>query len=62
MKPEKPNYCEACSRAIELSFHHLVPKKVHNKSSIQKIHDGIELDHYGVWVRVCRQIKLNFSA
>lgn len=52
MKPEKPECCETCGRSVVLSFHHLIPKKVHNKSSIKRIHLDINFDHYGIWV--CR--------
>ncbi len=50
MKPVKPDCCETCGRSIELSFHHLVPKKVHSKPAIQKLHAEKALDHYGIWV------------
>ena len=50
MKSIKPDCCETCRRSIELSFHHLVPKKVHNKPAIQKLHAEKSLDHYGIWV------------
>ena len=52
MKPEKPSCCETCNRIVALSFHHLIPKKVHKKASIKKLHGGIDFDHHGVWV--CR--------
>lgn len=50
MKPIKPDCCETCGRSIELSFHHLIPKKVHNKPTIQKLHAEKSLDHYGIWM------------
>jgi len=50
MKPIKPNECQACKRELELTFHHLVPKKMHDKPPVIKQHDGVDFDHYGIWL------------
>ncbi len=50
MKPEKPNTCSLCKREVELSFHHLVPKKMHDKRWVVQKHADKELIHYGIWV------------
>jgi len=50
MKAIKPSECSLCERDLALHFHHLVPKKMHDKRKIQSLHEGIELIHYGTWV------------
>lgn len=52
MKAEKPLGCSLCNRGLELHFHHLVPKKMHEKRKILALHDGLELIHYGAWLCV----------
>ncbi len=49
-KPHKPDRCETCQREVELTFHHLVPKKMHTKKPILRLHEEIDLMHYGSWV------------
>lgn len=50
MKPEKPNVCSTCRRSVDLSFHHLIPKKMHSKRWVKEKHAEIDLIHYGIWV------------
>lgn len=50
MKAAKTDHCELCSRQVELTFHHLIPKKMHNKRPIKKRYEQDYLDHYGVWI------------
>lgn len=50
MKPEKPKGCELCHRPLKLHFHHLIPKKMHNKRFVRKNYDQEYLDHYGIWL------------
>lgn len=50
MKPEKLENCELCFRNIQLTFHHLVPKKFQNKRVILSKFPQIDLIHYGVWL------------
>lgn len=54
MKPVKPDSCSLCKRELdiisELGFHHLIPKKVHDKRWVKEKHPELDLDHYGIWV------------
>lgn len=50
MKTEKTECCQLCARVQSLHFHHLVPRKLHNKRVIQALHADKELIHYGIWV------------
>lgn len=45
--------CELCKReGIELTFHHLVPKKTHKKVYVRKLHADKNLNTYGV--NICK--------
>lgn len=50
MKKSKPNNCVLCKRNQDLTFHHLVPKKMHNKRAIKRKYDPDYLYAYGIWV------------
>jgi|SRR6056300_1577619 hypothetical protein len=50
MKPERPSSCTSCERELPLTFHHLVPKKMHEKYAVKQLHGEKELIHYGVWL------------
>lgn len=50
MKPEFPVLCETCKRDLPLSFHHLIPKKMHDKRVIQSVHPEIDFANYGIWI------------
>ena len=50
MKPEKSDTCQSCQRELALTFHHLVPKKMHDKHAVKQLHGDRELIHYGVWL------------
>ncbi|UKN02302.1 hypothetical protein K6119_02055 [Paracrocinitomix mangrovi] len=50
MKPDKNDQCSLCEREKELSFHHLIPKKMHKKKQVIKAFSDIDFDHYGIWV------------
>lgn len=42
-------HCELCKRENqELTFHHLVPKKTHKKSYVQKLHSDKDLNTFGI--------------
>ena len=47
----KPSQCELCERQIGLTFHHLIPRKVHRRPRFKKHYDAEALNR-GVWV--CR--------
>lgn len=43
--------CELCGRSdLKLTFHHLVPRKMHGKKYITKLHPEIDLNTYGIMV------------
>ena len=43
------NACELCQRAnMKLTFHHLIPRKMHSKKYVQKVHPNIELNRHGI--------------
>lgn len=45
--------CELCKREnIELTFHHLIPKKAHKKSFVRKLHSDKDLNTYGI--NICK--------
>ena len=47
-----PTQCTFCLRAVELTFHHLIPRKVHRRTFFRK-HVDREALNRGIWV--CRQ-------
>jgi ribosomal protein L37AE/L43A len=50
MKPEKKSACEFCKRDVELTFHHLIPKKMHQKGWVIKKYADVDLIHHGIWL------------
>ena len=43
--------CELCERTnMKLTFHHLIPRKMHDKKYIQKLHPTIEFNRYGIYL------------
>lgn len=63
MKPDKPDSCEFCQRHLKLTFHHLVPKKVHKDRRVLKLFPDIDLIHYGIWLCVAchKHLHQNFN-
>lgn len=63
MKPPQPTACTLCGRDKPLTFHHLIPRKVHGKRHWRANHSREELARNGIWVcRLChRQIHRFFS-
>lgn len=49
-KGVKPGECETCKREVELTFHHLIPKKMQSKKPVLRLHASIDMVHYGIWV------------
>ena len=45
-----PENCELCNRSITLTFHHLIPKKVHKRRDIQEMFSKEECQQRGLWV------------
>ena len=47
------DYCELCTRNnLKLTFHHLIPKKMHKKKYVLKIHPNKDFNKYGIVVCV----------
>lgn len=45
----KGDKCELCNRmGVKLTFHHLIPRKMHGKQYIEKHFPDIDLNHYGI--------------
>jgi len=47
----KPASCQLCQRHIGLTFHHLIPRKVHSRPRFKKAYSREQLNQ-GVWL--CR--------
>ena len=46
----QPDACELCSRAVRLTFHHLVPRKVHKRTRFIRTHGKDEMRSKGLWL------------
>jgi 5-methylcytosine-specific restriction endonuclease McrA len=46
----KIDKCELCGRINYLNFHHLIPKKLHNKKAILRFHKKKFLKQYGIFI------------
>ncbi len=44
--------CACCGRVVALTFHHLIPKKVHRRKGFRK---RFSKDQLNVGVRICRK-------
>ncbi|RZM76119.1 hypothetical protein [Leptolyngbya iicbica] len=45
--------CPLCGRSLKLTFHHLIPKKLHRRTRFKKAYSKAELNQ-GVWIcRLC---------
>jgi hypothetical protein len=40
--------CKLCEREQDLTFHHLIPKKAHNKSRVKRMHTKEYMVHEGI--------------
>lgn len=47
----KTGCCELCGRATELTFHHLIPRKVHRRNFFRK---QVERERLAAGIDVCR--------
>ncbi len=48
----KPEQCELCQRQLALTYHHLIPRKMHRRTYFRKNFDKAELAK-GIWI--CRK-------
>jgi hypothetical protein len=64
-RPPRPadSCCTLCGQPLPLSFHHLIPRKVHAQRWVRLRHDAARLDHDGIWIcRPCHDfLHGNFS-
>lgn len=49
-KKPKAKHCELCERNKPLSFHHLIPKKNHNRNYFEKTFAKEDMKTRGVWL------------
>ena len=49
---QQPQHCQLCQRLVPLTFHHLIPRKVHRRTYFRKHYDKAGLNT-GIWV--CRR-------
>jgi len=63
VKPVKKERCEFCERVLDLTYHHLIPKKTHKLRRIKERFSKCELNDNGVWLCVdChKKIHKTFS-
>ena len=53
MATDRFGECPLCGRWLDLTFHHLIPKKLHRRTRFKKNYSKAELNQ-GVWVcRLC---------
>ena len=52
MTEAKPDQCQLCERPTRLTYHHLIPKKMHRRTRFQKHYGRDELNR-GIWI--CRK-------
>jgi len=62
-KRPAPERCELCGRIKPLTFHHLIPRSLHKKRTVQARFDKTERVSRGLWIcRLChRQIHRLYS-
>jgi len=54
-RKQRPEHCATCGRATALTFHHLIPRKLHRRPRFRRRYDRAELAR-GVHVcRVCHR-------
>lgn len=52
MKRSKHGTCPLCQRECSLTFHHLIPRKLHRRTHFRKHYDREQLN---IGVNICRQ-------
>lgn len=54
LRPTQSDACALCERPVALSFHHLIPQRVHRKTWFRKQHSLDEMRSRGLWLcRLC---------
>lgn len=53
MAVDKINKCPLCKRTVPLTFHHLIPKKVHRRTYFKKNYSKAELNQGVLICRLC---------
>jgi hypothetical protein len=49
-KERRQGGCELCGRGVKLTFHHLIPRKVHRRGRFQKRHAKAEMRLHGLFL------------
>ncbi|MCK5940655.1 MAG: hypothetical protein KAI24_01700, partial [Planctomycetes bacterium] len=60
MRRPAPDRCELCSAPRELTFHHLIPKKVHRRPFFRRTYDRDELQRGAHLCRLCHKAVHRF--
>jgi hypothetical protein len=47
---KQPSECELCGREVRLTFHHLIPRKVHKRTRFIRRHGKEEMRCTGLWL------------
>ncbi|MEC7724038.1 MAG: hypothetical protein VYD05_00895 [Planctomycetota bacterium] len=53
MPRTSPETCELCGASRELTFHHLIPRKVHRRAFFRRTYDRDELQRGAFFCRLC---------
>tara|TARA_B100001059_G_C17831921_1_gene585205 strand:- start:3398 stop:3694 length:297 start_codon:yes stop_codon:yes gene_type:complete len=52
---ENRQYCQLCDRQCQLTFHHLIPRKVHRRSYFKKHYNKSQLQEGVMLCRLCHK-------
>ena len=55
-----PDHCELCQAGRELTFHHLIPKKVHRRAFFRRTYDREQLQQGVFLCRLCHRAVHRF--
>ena len=59
--PPRPEHCQLCARPMPLTFHHLIPRKVHGKPWFRRHFSREEMRGRGLWLcRPCHRAVHRF--
>lgn len=49
-KNNRPCRCELCDREVRLTFHHLIPRRVHKRTRFIRQHGKEQMRSTGIWL------------
>ena len=53
MRPRRTEHCELCRARRDLTFHHLIPRKVHKRAFFKRNYDREDLQQGAFLCRLC---------